>query len=96
MKKFIINSTTNDLPNMRDLFPDREFFSVKFKGKQYDDAWEDECGHIWFDNNKCEYIPANIAFRHEPYVTLHGFQQSGAASWSHKSSKSTAKVTILK
>ena len=39
------------------LASDDERFSVKFKGQIYDDAWEDEFGHIYFGKNRYEYVP---------------------------------------
>lgn len=70
-------------------------FTVKFKGKLYDDAHYDKMDHIWFGGNEFEYCPPT-SFRRESQVIIHGFKQNGPASFVHTSKVSTAKPAIVK
>lgn len=97
MNKVIIKaSAEDDRPTMQELFPDREFFTVKYRGATYDDAWEDESGHIWFCRNKYEYVPESD-WNRNAFVNLHGMVPSGPASYSGSSVKqNNNKVEIIR
>lgn len=69
-------------------------FTVKFKGKLYDDAHKDAFDHIWFGDNEFEYCPPT-SYRRNSQVIIHGFKSSGPNSFVHTSKISTAKVTIV-
>lgn len=69
-------------------------FTVKFKGKLYDDAWTDKLNHIWFNKNEFEYCPPT-SYRREPQVIIHEFKSSGPNSFVHTSKISKAKVVIV-
>ena len=69
-------------------------FTVKFKGKLYDDAHKDAFDHIWFNKNEFEYCPPT-SYRRNGQVIIHGFKHSGPNSFVHTSKISTAKVTIV-
>lgn len=68
-------------------------FSVKFKGKVYDDAWQDSTGHIWFDGNLYEYVPSS-SYYNPAYVLIHDFKQT-SNGYTAAFRKSKAKVEIL-
>ena len=72
----------------------KETFSLKFKGVVYDDAWRDKDGHIWFGENKYEYVPWNNIFNKPEYVIIHEFVQT-EFGFSLKPKKSSAKIKIL-
>ena len=73
---------------------EKETFALKFKGSIYNDAWRDESGHIWFGENKYEYIPSDSLFRRPEHVIIHEFVQT-EFGFSLKPKKSSAKIKIL-
>lgn len=73
---------------------EKETFSLKFKGVVYDDAWRDKEGHIWFGENKYEYVPWNNVFKRPEHVIIHEFVQT-EFGFSLKPKTSYAKIKIL-
>lgn len=69
-------------------------FTVKFKGKLYNDAYYDSVGHIRFNENEFEYCPPT-SYRRESQVIIHGFKLNGLNSFVHTSKVSKAKVEIV-
>lgn len=75
--------------------PGRDYFSVRYEGQVYDDAWKDTSGHIWFGDNVFEYVPQDpvIRSRHE-HVNVHGFRPTGNGAV-HTCRKSSSKIEIF-
>lgn len=73
---------------------EKETFSLRFKGCNYDDAWEDKAGHIWFGGNKYEHVPFNNVFNRPEHVIIHDFVQT-EFGFSLKPKISYAKIKIL-
>ena len=76
----------------------KKYFSVKFKGQVYHDAWTSEVdGHIWFGSNLYEYVPDSKL--RPGYVRVHGYEQgtqeNGRSSWLRRTKESTAKLHIM-
>lgn len=63
-------------------------FSVKFKGKVYEDARRSTDGHVWFDKNHYEYCPDSER------VLIHDFEPYNGG-YRLKLRISVAKVIIL-
>lgn len=71
-----------------------EVFHIKFKGDVYEDAWKDKAGHIWFGDNRYEYVPFNNIFNRPEHVIIHDFVQT-EFGFSLKPKTSYAKIKIL-
>ena len=75
--------------------PGREYFSVKYEGNVYDDAWRDTSNHIWFGDNTFEYVPDDPVIRsRQAHVVVHGFRPVGNGAV-HTSRKGSNKIEIL-
>lgn len=78
----------------------RDYFTVSYNGRRYDDAWEEEeTGHIWFNGNQYEYLPKN-SWRYQDEVVFHGMypDNTEGTSYSHtsRSQKNHEKVYIYR
>lgn len=67
-------------------------FSIKFKGKIYNDVKRDQCDHLWFNGNQYEYVPKRRFTRE--HVVIHGFKET-STGYENTCKNSYARVEIV-